>query len=94
MPPPAGAASLLYNNNMENIIAPEYDFTGRATPGDEVVLAEQVAFAKYRAEEDAKKFEVVTEYGSTRFATVAEARRFADFLDEDPRCRAIEIIEL
>lgn len=58
------------------------------------IAAEQVAFAKYRAEEDAKKFKVVTEYGSTRFATVAEARRFADFLDEDPRCRAIEIIEL
>ena len=53
------------------------------------IVAEQVAFAKYRAEEDAKKFKVVTKYGSTRFATVAEACRFADSLDED-----VEIIDL
>ena len=53
------------------------------------IAAEQVAFTKHRAEEDAKKFKVVTQFGSTRFATVAEACRFADSLDEE-----VTVIEL
>jgi|TARA_R110002167_G_scaffold3357_4_gene16249 hypothetical protein len=66
---------------MENI-APEYDFIGRATPCDDAVLAERVAFEAYRAAEDAKKFKVVSKYATSRYSTREEARVVCEKLNE------------